>query len=369
MPRKRLTGPILALTLVLGACGASDSPAVNQPPQSSPTTAADPRIIAPPQQIGPGYLRAATPDGSAVYVSDPDPSFPEPGCEGAPESVLFRLPLSGGEREVLRNGNRPLKDLIVRGPGGKLALVDICEGFFDGLQVGTESAGGKITGLKDVKLNNDPKLGQPAAFSISWSNDGSRLLAAINHPDAPDADPSRVVAIDPQTGAVTELFSGGQGSGVFQVAQLENGTYVIAGNRVVTFRDARGKVTSTFKGNGFTLTPDRRSVVMYGEQLTIASQTDAQARLLVGQKEQNEISGANVSPDAQAVIFTRYSLSAGMSELGLVTLADAKFSSIVTSMGLGKSLFTGDGRGVAFTTINGAGGSAGVQLASLGGRP
>lgn len=173
--------------------------------------------------------------------------------------------------------------------------------------------------------------------------------------------------IDPQTGAVTELFSGGQGSGVFQVDQLENGTYVVSSNRVVTFRDATGKITSTFKGNGFTLTHDRRSVVMYGEQLTIASQSGAKARLLIGQKEQHEISGADVSPDGNAVIFTRYNIFNGMSELGLVTVADAEFSSIVTTMGLGESFFTGDGRGVAFTRINGADGSASVQLASLGG--
>lgn len=366
MPHKRLVRTLLALTLVLGACTSSpsDDPAAQASPSGAPV---DPHIIALPTEIGPGYLRGTTPDGSAVYASDPDPAFPEPGCEGAPEPVLFRLPVSGGEREVLRNGDRPLKDLIVRGPDGKVALIDICEGFFDGLQMGAESADGKITNVRDLKLNNNPEKGQPAAFSFSWSNDGSRLLAAINDPNAPDGEPSRVVAIDPLSGAVTELFSGGQGSGVFQVAQLENGTYVVSSNRAVTFRDATGKITSTFKGNGFTLSPDRRSVVMYGEQLTAAAQTDTEARLLVGQKEQHEISAADVSPEGKALIFTRYSMSNGSSELGLVTFADAKFSSIVSATGLGEALFTGDGKGVVLTKINGADGSATVHLAALGG--
>lgn len=300
-------------------------------------------------------------------MSDPDSAFPQPGCEGAPESVLFKLPLSGGERALLRNGEQPLKDLIFRGPDGQVALVDICEGFFQGLQVGTESPDGSITDLKDVKLGLDPNRGLPAAFSFSWSNDGKSLLAAIDDPDAPDGGPSRVVGINPQSGAVAELFSGGMGSGIFQIAQLENGLYVVSSNRVVTFHDGGGKITSTFKGNGFTLSPDRSSVVIFGEQLTTATEDDQQARLLVGQKANYEISSADISPDGTAVVFNRYDLSSGANEVALVTLGDSKFSAIASAPGIGEALFTGNGKAIAFTKSDINDGTATVQLAALGG--
>lgn len=347
--------------LTLGAC-ASDEGTIDEsfsPGQSPSATAASYTLMGPGEQIGTGFVVATTRDGSAVYVSDPDPAFPQPGCEGQPESVLSRLPVDGGKRELLRSGDQPLKDMIVRGPNGKVALIDLCEGFFQALQIGQESDDGKITDLKEVTPDLNPEEDLLAAFSFSWSNDGEQLLAAINDPEFPDGELSRLVSINPLTGTVTELFQGEGGSGVFQFAQLEDGTYVLSSNRVVTLRDDSGQITSSFKGNGFVVAPDNTGVVIYGEALSTATQGDSQAAELVPHRPGYEISSASISPDGNAVLFNRYQLNGDDRELGILTLADGKLTSPLLAENLEGSAaraseaeFTGDNSGIVYHTIS-----------------
>jgi hypothetical protein len=210
--------------------------------------------------------------------------------------------------------------------------------------------------------------GPPAPFSFSWTLDGSSLLAAINDPDAPDGGPSRLVSINPDTGAITELFTGEGGSGVFQFAQLEGGTYVVASNRVVTFRDGEGRITSSFPGNGFEVFPDFKHVVVYGETVGVANEGSKVVEILVPVKPDHEISSASVSPDGKAVAFNRYALQTSDVEIGMVTVEDSKRSSVVAGTSYGSAMFSGDGRALGFNEfVSGPDFSFRVLLVQLGG--
>jgi hypothetical protein len=357
---------ILSTCLLLGAC-AVESPVV--PATPSPT--GEPRdyhAFSSPKEVGPGFLAGMSLDGSAAYVADTDDAFPQPGCEGQPESVLFRLPLSGGARELQGDGKTPLKGNLVRGPDGRIALVDLCEGFFQGLAVGKESPDGHLTEVKEVMLTRREGEGPPAPFSFSWTLDGSSLLAAINDPDAPDGGPSRLVSINPDTGAITELFTGEGGSGVFQFAQLEGGTYVMSSNRLVSFRDEEGGIVAGFPGNGFEIFSDNKRVAIYGETLAVATEGSKVIEALVPNRPDYEISSASVSPDGKAVSFNRYALQTSDVEIGVVTVEDSKRSSVVAGTSYGSAMFSGDGKALGFNEfVSGPDFSVRVLLVQLGG--
>ncbi|MGQ0679664.1 MAG: hypothetical protein ACT4OM_08435 [Actinomycetota bacterium] len=362
------TSRALALTQALLLFCAACTPPTDEPAgdSTSPEKEIDYHSIAQPKPVGTGFLVETSLDGSALFVTDTDPTFPQPGCEGQPESVLQLLNLASGTRELLRNGDKPLKDQLFRGPAGQTAMVDICEEFFVALQVGRESAGGQINNVTVVDPALDAGSELFAPFSFSWSNDG-RILAAIADIRAPDGNPPRLVAINPESSEITDLFEGNHGTGVFQFAQLAAGTYVESSNRVVNFRNSAGDLLAAFPGNGFTVTPDRTGVVTYGEVLATVSEGQSEATTLVPRKPGWEISSANVSPDGRAVAFNRYHLEGGMNEIGIVTIDDYRFTMITSGDGLGEPRFTGDGKALAFNLFDPADGSAGVLLARLGG--
>jgi hypothetical protein len=342
---------LLALSILLAACG-QERPGLDEPsPRASPSPTGQIRDyhgFGAPSPVGSGILQGMSLDGSAAYVSDTDKAFPEPGCEGQPESVMFRQPLSGGERTRLGDGKSPVKGEVVRGPDGLVALVRVCEEFFNGLAIGRESPDGQITDLREVKLTQTEGDGNPAAFSFSWTPDGKALLAAINDPLGPDGKPSTLVSIDPATGAMSRLFDGEGGSGVFQFAKLEGGTYVVSSNRVVTFRDAGGRITASFPGNGFEVFPDRSRVVVYGPALAVATEGSREAKTIAAERPDHEISSARISPDGEAVAFNRYSLQGSTNEIAVATVDDGKTSSVVSGEGYGEPFFSGDGRSLGF---------------------
>lgn len=370
MRRRIRLGPIVAAFCVaLGAC----SPDASQPgatPEETPAAGTGRdyhRFAAAPQAIATGILQGMTPDGSAAYVADTDPAFPQPGCEGQPEAVLFRQPLDGGERELLRAGGGPVKGEIVRGRDGLVALVALCEGFFTGLSVGRETPEGHIEELRTVDVQTAPGS-PPAPFSISWSPDGRSLLAAINDPEAPDGGPSRLVRIDPESGAVSTLFTGEGGSGVFQFAQLRDGSYVVSSNREVTFRDERGRIEAQFPGAGFVVFPDHERVLVYGETVAVAREGDDQARVVAPARPGREVSSASISPDGEAAVFNRYALEGSENEVSVVTIDDGTLSTLASGEGLGEPFFAGDGAAIGFNRFEpGPEFSPRVMLAELEG--
>lgn len=336
----RLDRLAVCVFLVLAACG-GDPPANNEP-------TIDYRQFDIPQEVGTGLIDGVTRDGSAVYIEDPDPVFPEPGCEGRPEPVMFVQPLDGGQRKLAGETGVPLRGRLVRGgSGGRVAVVAACESFFTDLYVATESPDGTLSNIERV----EPAV--PDAFllnasTVTWAGDGRKLLAAVQHVDAPDGDPAQIVAIDPGSGGLTKLFGVEQGTGVFGVGQMDGGGYVVATNLVVSFRRSDGTIGAGFGGQGFDISPDGRQLVVYGKQLRLVAQGGDVATSLVEEKPGHEISAARFSPDGKAVVFERYDLGTGRTEISVVSLSDKASINIVTGGRYGSALFTGDGKALVF---------------------
>lgn len=348
MTKKRfLAGLLACLFVTAAACGGSGDS--DDDSGDSGSSEVDVHNVGRPEEIGTGLLDGASLDGSAVYVEEPDPQFPEPGCEGQPESVMFRLPVDGGEREVVGGGETPLRGNLVRGGSdGRVAVVAGCESFFTDLFVARESEDGRLSEVTAVTPAGIPENFLLNTSSFSWNRDGDRLLAALQHQDAPDGDPSQIVTIDPESGEVTKLFDAEQGTGVFGVGQLEDGTYVVSTNLVVTYRDEKGTVKAGFQGKDFEIAPDRRSLVIFGKNIFVGTQGETKATELVTEEAGREISSVAFSPDGSAVALNRYLLDGGQVEVGIATIEDRKFTSVVTGGQYGRSYFTGDGRALVF---------------------
>lgn len=322
-------------------------------PGSDPGPAVDFHTFETPERLTTGLVDGATPDGEAVYIEEPDPSFPAPACEGQPGSVMFRQPLDGSERTVVGNGTEPLRGRLVRGgSGNRVAVVASCESFFTDLTIAEEAGDGTLTEIEKIQpAVPDGFLLNPS--TVSWARDGKRLLAAIQDVDAPDGDPARIVSVDPESGEVTGLFEAEQGTGVFNVGQMQNGNYVVATNLVVSFRDRGGDVVAGFQGHDFQISPDRTRMVVFGRTVRLATQGRDEAPVIVPEKEGLEVSSAGWSPDGYAVAFKRYSVETGQVEINVLTPDDKKVTNIVTGDQYDRPVFTGDGKALAFNLYSG----------------
>lgn len=301
-----------------------------------------------PREIATGLLDGMTPDGSGAYVEEPDPELSEPGCEGMPEPVMFRIPLAGGDRTVVGDQSRPLRGALLRGGSqGRVAVIAGCESFFTALFVAQESGDGTLAGVTEVTpaIPDDFLL---SPDSVSWSNDGVSLLGALRHVDGPDGEPSPVVSIDPDSGEITRLFDAEQGSGVSGVGQLENGMYVVSTDLAVTLRDSEGVVTAGFQSRRFEIAPDGRRVAVYGNDVRLVSQGSTNAELVLEAAPGREISAVRFAPSGGAVVIERSQPDGGRSELGIVTLDDRRYTSVVTGDQYGRAYFSGDGRALGF---------------------
>lgn len=343
----RLPAALLGLLLVFAAaCGGDGAGGGNG--EGVGGSEVDVHRFDTPDEVGSGLLDGMTPDGSAAYVEEPDGRFPEPGCEGQPEPVMFLQPLDGGERTLAGDGETPLQGTIVRGGSeGRIAVVSACEQFFTDLFVASEAEDGTLSGIARVEPAVPDGFLLNAA-SLSWDASGSALLGALQHENAPDGDPAQVVSIDPSSGQVTKIFDAEQGTGVFKVGQMENGRYVVATNLVVSFRDEAGVVIAGFQGQGFEISPDKEQMVVYGRNLMLVEQDDTRARQLVEHIQGREISNADFSPGGGAVAINRYNIDGGEAEIAIVTPEDSKFTSVVTAGQYGRAFFSGDGRALGF---------------------
>lgn len=323
------------------------------PDSSDEDPAVDYHMFETPEKLGTGLVDGATPDGTALYIEEPDPAFPALACEGQPGSVMFRQPLDGSDRTVVENGTEPLRGRLVRGGSGdRVAVVAACESFFTDLSIAEQAEDAALSDIKKVQ----PAV--PEGFllnpsTIAWARDGRRLLAAIQDVDAPDGDPAQIVSIDPASGKITRLFEAEQGTGVFNVGQMQNGDYVVATNLVVSFRDRTGDVVASFQGHDFQISPDRRRMVVFGRTVRLATQGRSKAPVIVPEKEGMEVSLAEFSPDGQAVAFKRYALETGQVEINVLTLDDRKVTNIVTGDEYDRPVFTGDRKGLAFNLYTG----------------
>lgn len=346
-----------AALLLLTACSRSgEGDGVRPTPRRAPDPAAYHRPSS-SAEIGTGVLVETSRDGSAAYVAQEDARFPQPGCEGQPEPVLFRQPLEGGERELLGDGREPVKGEIIRAPGRRVALVRGCEGFFSGLAVGTETDDGHLKDLAAVEPQRpDDESISPSSFA--WSVDGRRLLAAPELA-VEGGGKAAVLEVDPATGRTRGLFEVPGASHIAQLGQLANGTYVVAADGHVTLRGKNGGVAgsvggraATFAGNGFARAPDGRRIAVFGNELLLVDGESLESTTLVAREQDRQITSAAFSPDGLAVAYVS-ATSGADNVLAVVTRADGRVTRVAGPGPLGRAVFSGDGRVLAFNEFGG----------------
>lgn len=294
--------------------------------------------------VGTGFVDGSSLDGSAIFVEEEDPKFPQLGCEGQPEPVLFRLPLAGGERQLVGTGEDRLHGRILHGQGEKIAIVSGCEGSFTALWVGTETLDGHVNGLRKVAVGEVGEGKGLAPFSVSWSANGLSLVGSVN---GFTGGPGRIVSIDPDSGALTTLFEADATGGVAQVGQLADGSYVVAADAKVSIRDAQGTVKGQGAGNGFELAADLQSVIAYGDEVLLLAPGAPRPVRLVPGSPGRQITSAALSPDGRAVVYNMSDADSG-NEISLLTVEDAQMYKLAGPGALGRVFFTGDGTGVVF---------------------
>ncbi|MEA2973708.1 MAG: hypothetical protein QOG82_2166 [Actinomycetota bacterium] len=342
---------IVALTLavaVLGGCSGSSSPSPStatstEPafPLGPPTTPGPAWHVGPARPLGTGYLGRSSPDGTALYVEAVDAGLSRPGCEGLPEPVMFGAPVDGGARQAVLVDGATIRGTVIRGPEGRVALVKGCEAFVSDVWVGTEAADGTLAGVAPVPLA--PDHGPLAGFG--WSDDGSHLLAGHNGltPSAVAA----VVSIDPATGEETKLFSleGAAARGVSQVAELPDGTYVVAGGgEVVLWDHTTGASLARAKGAGFALGTGP-SFAVYGDGIIVL--VSGMPHTVVHHQDGVTVGTAQFSPDGEAIVYTAG--AEGVESVFVIGLTDAVPTLVAGPPGrYFRTVFTGDGQAVAF---------------------
>lgn len=351
----------MALAVTGAACGDDDdtgvvdnggSSTVTGPGTSvTPTTAVpvDYTKVAPPRTLGTGTVVGTSRDGSAIYVEEEDPSFPEPGCEGQPAPVLFRLPVAGGDRQLLATKAQPIRGEVARAAGDKIAVVDGCEGFLSAIYVGTDTAEGRLGAITEVALPDGSDGSRPAPSSLTWTADGNGLVGADNLASQQGgSDGTPIVRLDPSTGKVSELFSvPGIETGVAQVAELADGTLAVAGGGRVQIFDTGGKLVTKADGNGFALSPDRRTLAVFGSALSRLDVGGQGPQPLVPPKAGRQITSAEFSPDGRAVAYISSGDAGNDNQVELVVVDSRQVVPVVGPGPYGRVYFTGDGEALA----------------------
>ena len=313
-------------------------------PTSTTTTtvveAVDYHRLGSPRVLTRGYLGRSSPDGTALFVLAVDPDLSQLGCEGQPEPITFRAPTDGGARQPVLVDGATTRGTLVRGPGGRVALVQGCEGFVSEVLVGSEAADGTLGDLRPLPLFREQ--GRLAGFG--WSNDGQRLLAGRNN--LTQETPADVVSVDPATGEVTLVFTvdGDESRAVTQVAQLADGTYVVAGFGSVSLRGADGTVSARTRGFGFEVNGGS-TVAAYGEGIVLL--TSGGPRTVVPAGPGATVITAAFSPDGAALVYTIG--VDGVESVAITTLVDDRTTTVEGPPARHlRALFTGDGRALAF---------------------
>ena len=233
----------------------------------------------------------------------------------------------------------PVRGTLLRGADRRIALVAGCEEFLSVVRVGTETPDGQLRDLRRLDLG---QLG--SAAGLAWSGDG-RSLVAISRSLDPGGQGS-VLRVDPTTGVATSLFT--TTGPVTQVGELADGTVVVAGAGRVTLRDAKGAVKETHEGVGFTVAPDGRRLAVWGKGLRLV--TPGRPPAVLATVAATDLLGpAAFSPDGRALVYATSVAAQG--QVAVVTVADAKVTTLPGTGRFVRAFFTGDGRAVAFSRL------------------
>jgi Bacterial SH3 domain len=234
------------------------------PPSTSPDTSAATASTAAavpsgPVDLGTGVLAGVSRSGAVAWILDPDPAADTPGCEGEAANRLWATRVLDGTR-VPATADPAIAGNVVTGPDGRVAVVAGCEGYSQGLWIGTTDADG-VLDVVEVPLGDDliDLLGQTVRFAPNGS-----LTAVLRDWTSAEPGPGRLVEIDPTTleqslVAEDDIWDGGV---------LSDGTVVLAGStslRIGTTSVA--DLNSQTGASGFALGDDR--VAIGGTELQV----------------------------------------------------------------------------------------------------
>ncbi len=298
------------------------------------------------EKAGSGEVVAVSLDGSALIVSDFDGRVDETGCEGMAEPILLRAPFDGGRREPIGidpDGN-PLSGSVVRGTDGRVAILDICEGFLGRILLGHENPDGTFSDLTEL---HHPLAGE--AFVTGWSASGNELLAIAW---VQDGEPRRAaVRLNVTTGEMQEIIR----DEIHDVGELWDGTIVVGGEGAsVRARDTRGVNRWTNPGEVFAISPDRRTVAVAGPDSVDLLTSDGRRERLLGIAPRELVRELHWSESGDALAYvtepSNTTVNPVDNEVHVITVGDADRAMISAEPGrYGGLAFSLDGGLLAFT--------------------
>jgi hypothetical protein len=298
------------------------------------------------EKAGSGEVVAVSFDGSALIVSDFDGRVDETGCEGMAEPILLRAPFDGGRREPIGidPDGKPLSGSVVRGADGRVAILDICEGFLGRVLVGHENPDGTF---RDLTEFHHPLAGE--AFVTGWSASGNELLAIAW---VQDGEPGRAaVRLNVTTGEMQEIIR----DEIHDVGELWDGTIVVGGDGAsVRALDTRGGNRWTNPGELFAISPDRRTVAVVGPDRVDLLTSDGHRERLLGIAPHERVRELHWSESGEALAYVTEPSDTTVNpvdnEVHVITVGAADRAMISAEPGrYGGLAFSLDGGLLAFT--------------------
>jgi hypothetical protein len=257
----RLLAPVLCVLLAASACSGDDDSASSSTTTSTAeapsttTTSNGPLQVGEPLDMGDGTFVGVHPTEPIAYVMIVDHETDEVGCEGGEPSRLWAEPIGSGAAVPALADSFVSGDVLIGGSGGRIAVVDQCEGFLSALAVATPATDGTFDGYAEVDTAGAETDGQLLPSTIRWSTDGETLLGLVHPNEAIERSIAVRISLD---GTVQQLV---EADGLLAVADLSDGTIVTATTSSVTIGTAAPVPIAV---SSISPAPDGRSIAVFG---------------------------------------------------------------------------------------------------------
>ena len=347
VPTRPVTAGILCALLLLAGCGDDDDRDAGPPTATtapavttkSGATAGTDRYhrVGDLRHLGPGQVVGVSADGTAGLVFAEDRTANRLGCEGTPAQFLWAVPLDGDERERAIEGPvQPGNSELVRGPEGRIALVERCEEFLSGIYTATEQEGGRLSDVTAVKIP-----ATDAAPDVTWSRKDGSLIAIVFQFE-PNRAGRHLVRLDPVSGRTEQLEV---------VPDAVRAVELADGKLVIAHVSERGSAI-TAGPREFNLDAFDLAVAPDGTTVAVAGTAGL---YLLGPGEPRKLADGPVytvtwSADGEAVAFTGTPASGRRrrQDVSVATL-DGRVTQVAGDAAFSSAWFTTDGRHLVFS--------------------
>jgi hypothetical protein len=260
-------GLLVVCAVALASCGGEDSGGtVAQEPVSTTTTPATTTSttrsgaieLGDAIALGDGVVVGVHPSKRIAYVSAIDHDTDEVGCEGGDIARLWAQPVDGGARVPALPAPRRSGTVVTGGEGGRVAVVEQCEGFLTTLVTAIPGDDGVLGDVDEVDTTAAQTDARLMPSTIRWSADGRSLLG-LTQLHQEDVDVVHVVRLH-LDGAVEDL---GQGAALVAVAELADGRLVTASPGTLTVGEDEPEPVHV---SSIAIAPDGVSIAVFGDE-------------------------------------------------------------------------------------------------------